>query len=174
MIYNIPCPIVVSKLKRHDEIKHMLLQLLEQMPSSNIKTARDNITKTDWHLHDALKETYLNFVKPILTDHIYREFEQFNVPALKIENFWFQQYENSDTHDWHIHGGSHWSNVYFLELPDNKLKTQIVNFNNNQLIDYEAIEGDVVSFPAMLYHRSPINDTRFRKSVIAFNMEYCQ
>jgi hypothetical protein len=175
MIYNTTCPVVVSRLKDHDQIKDQLLKLIDQMPGQAIKNddgLDDVISKTDWNLSEDSRELYLEFVRPLLVDHIFQEFKKFDVRGIDFGNFWFQQYNHLDTHDWHIHGKCHWTNVYFLELPNSDLKTEIQNFNNSGLIEYEAVEGDVISFPAMLYHRSPVNNTNLRKTIISFNTNY--
>ena len=54
------------------------------------------------------------------------------------------------------------SNVYYLECPDSYV-TEFKDFN------IECKEGDILSFPAFLPHRSPIIDKEERKTVIAFN-----
>jgi len=67
--------------------------------------------------------------------------------------------------------GSEWwtipkslSNVYFVELPSKSLGTEILNHGKLDLN-----EGDLLTFPAYLYHRSPVNVTEERKTIISFN-----
>jgi hypothetical protein len=175
MMYNINCPVIVSRLVQHDQVKEQLLTLIDEMPTSCIDHDNgldDVISKTDWNLDDTVREKYLDLVKPILISHTVDEFKKFNSTGIAFGNFWFQQYNHLDTHDWHIHGKCHWTNVYFLELPDKNLKTQIQNFDRSSLINYQATEGDVVSFPSFLYHKSPVNNTLFRKTIISFNTNY--
>jgi ectoine hydroxylase-related dioxygenase (phytanoyl-CoA dioxygenase family) len=84
-----------------------------------------------------------------------------------IDNMWFQQYKKNDKHSWHTHGLSNFSNVYFVELPLKSLATEILNVNNLNLK-----EGDLLTFPSHLYHRSPINKTNKRKTIISFNCDF--
>ena len=164
-----------NKKKEHTKIKDQVLTLIANMPVSEIKNDNgldDVISKTDWKLEDDVREPYLKVVRPLLVSHIFQEFKQLNVKGIEFGNFWFQQYNQSDTHEWHIHGKCHWTNVYFLELPDVNLKTEIRNFNNSELIEYSASEGDVISFPSFLYHRSPVNNTAQQKTIISFNTNY--
>lgn len=175
MTYKIDCPIIVSKLLQHTQIKEQLLKLIEEMPTARIEHDNgldDVISKTDWNLDDSDREKYLDLVKPILISHTVSEFKKFNSKGMAFGNFWFQQYNHLDTHEWHVHGKCHWTNVYFLELPDEHLKTQIQNFDRSALVDYQASEGDIISFPSFLYHKSPVNTTAFRKTIISFNTNY--
>jgi hypothetical protein len=172
MIYNVNCPVVVSTLPQHSTVKKQLLELIDKLPESRTDDCYANISKTDWNIDETAEEEYLKIIKPILISHIAEEFEKFNSRGIAFGKFWFQQYGHLDTHSWHIHENCHWTNVYFLELPDQKLKTQIQNFNRTGLIDYSAKEGDIVSFPSFLHHKSPINNTTFRKTIISFNTNY--
>jgi hypothetical protein len=83
---------------------------------------------------------------------------------LKIQNYWFQQYYYNNYHDWHNHPQCHFSSVYYLELPKG---TPITEFKVSQEI--EAKEGDIITFPGYLFHRSPPNGLKKRKTVIVFN-----
>jgi len=88
----------------------------------------------------------------------------------EVHKLWYQRYEKKDFHDFHNHAGCHFANCYFLELPDNKYKTQI--FDRTSEIQYNAKEGDVITFPAYLAHRSPINESQDIKTIIAWNSSY--
>ena len=77
-----------------------------------------------------------------------------------------------NTHKWHVHGRAHWSNVYFVELPNRDMKTQIFDIRKEKLIEYDVKEGDIISFPAMLCHSSPPNLSDERKTIIAFNTSF--
>ena len=43
---------------------------------------------------------------------------------LIVQNIWYQQYNSNDEHDWHTHTGSHYTNIYFVELPDKDMVEQ--------------------------------------------------
>ena len=60
-----------------------------------------------------------------------------------IHNTWFQQYLKSDSHDWHTHGETHFSNIYFVELPSKSLATEI--FKHKKL---KLKSGDLLTFPS--------------------------
>ena len=90
-------------------------------------------------------------------------FKNYNSLGIRFGNLWFQQYESYNKHDWHIHGLCHFTNVYFLELEDPEIKTEIKDLYGT-VINYSAKEGDILSFPSFLYHRSPTNNSKKRKT----------
>ena len=91
------------------------------------------------------------------------------VENLYISNAWFQQYRKNDTHDWHSHFGCLIHCVYFLELPDPKYATQIQTYDG-KVIKPKVKEGDLLFLLTPNRHRSPINKSGKRKTIIAFNM----
>ena len=85
----------------------------------------------------------------------------------KIDNIWFQQYNKLSSHSWHTHEFAHFTNVYFVELPTKSLATEILDIKKLDLN-----EGDLLTFPAYIYHRSPINLGNKRKTIISFNCNF--
>ena len=166
------CPILITKIPNHAHLKSEVLDMIARCSNVlSLKNNNDSISKTDWVPEENNQSEYLDLVKPIIVDAVSANFKKFNSNGIMFGNFWFQQYQENDTHDWHIHKFCHWANVYFVELPDQRVKTQIQNFDRSGLIDYDAEEGDIVSFPSFLYHRSP-KIAKGRKTVISFNTNY--
>ena len=83
---------------------------------------------------------------------------------------WYHQYAKNSVHNWHIHG-ENYTGVYYLELPDDTPKTELID-QYDKKITVEANEGDVVIFPSFIIHRGPkvLNDSR--KTIISFNLEF--
>ena len=137
--FKINTPVIVSKFKLHDSIKHKTLSLIDNFTDDqeNIFDNNDAITKTDWNSNEDVEKDYQSYNK----------------------------------HDWHIHGLCHFTNVYFLELEDPEIKTEIKDLYGT-VINYSAKEGDILSFPSFLYHRSPTNNSKKRKTVISFNINF--
>lgn len=173
---TVEIPIVVTKVKDHSLIKPQLLQYIEEMPQNSITldvNGVDSISKTDWNLKDGVdNRRYLDFIKPIIINSLHESFRSFRIQGLTFEDFWFQQYYQSDCHGMHVHSGCHWSNVYFVELPNSNVKTDILHIGNMKPIEYEVSEGDIISFPSMLYHGSPPNPSNQRKTIISFNSNF--
>jgi len=169
-------PVIISRVNDHENIKPVVLKYIDEIPNSSIRpdqNTSDNISKTDWNLPKDTEKKYLDFVKPILVDTLTESFRKYKITGLAFTNFWFQQYYKSDLHDWHVHSSCHFSSVYFLELPyPNEMKTELLKIGNKELIEYDIREGDIITFPSMLYHRSPPNHTGKRKSIISFNLNF--
>ena len=111
-----------------------------------------------------VKKIESEIIKMNVAEHKFYKADDWN-----ISNGWFQQYEKDSYHQWHNHEGANFTNVYFLELPDSKFKTKIKV--GDEIIEYEAEEGDLISFPAYLLHTSEKNGDG-RKTVIAFNSNF--
>lgn len=162
-------PIIISKFLNHTLLKEKTLQLIEEFSDTSqvISNSADQISKTDWNTPDDEKK-YQTFIKPHLIQHTADLFKNYNAQGIRFGNIWFQQYNQDDTHDWHIHGLCHFTNVYFLELPCSTMKTEIKDFYGN-LINYEIEEGDIITFPSFFYHKSSKNISQ-RKTIISFNI----
>lgn len=163
-------PIIVSSFSKHREIKSNLLHLIEKESFDGNSNENDQISATDFFVKDNMKYEYYQFIKPLIAEHMTEVFRGFEVQGFAIGNMWAQQYNLNDTHHWHIHGSCHFTNVYLIELPNNELTTEIRSLDGNSLLEYTAVEGDIITFPSYLYHRSPKNTTEQRKTVISFNM----
>jgi hypothetical protein len=164
------CPIFISKLSNHIEIKNKLLSLISDSPTQTINNNSDNIEKTDFYIDN--DRDYKQFLLPYLTVHMKEVFRPLNISGFEFGNMWFQQYIQDNTHDWHIHGKCHWTNVYFVELIDPLEKTQVSNIYNKEQINYNIEEGSILTFPSFLYHKSPSIQSGNRKTIVSFNLNF--
>lgn len=155
-------------LTTHKKIKNNLLNLIDKIPMSCIKSSGEHISKTDWNLSEEFKREYLNIFYDNIKTLMNRICKRLNTNKWQIHNTWFQQYEINDWHDWHNHERTNFSAVYYLELPNEQLNTKF--FNNKEV---KVSEGDVLFFPGFLLHRSPINKYS-RKTIIAFNCSFTE
>jgi hypothetical protein len=155
----------------HNKHKQNLLNLIDSIPnlSSNIELG-EQVSKSDWYLNSSYPRKYWDYFFNILApwfDHMENKYGH-KISKMQIANYWFQQYLDSDYHGWHTHPNSNFSNVYFLELPETNMTTE---FKDHKPISVK--EGDIITFPAYLLHRSPINSSGKRKTVIVFNSNMC-
>lgn len=169
-------PLLITKMPGHRNFKDHLLDLIDQMPnvsidSTNCTAANDHITKSDWNLPEEFPRAYLDFIKPRIIEVMTESLRPFKFNGIAFTKFWFQQYVNGDLHDWHVHSSCHWTNVYYIELPDKNFKTEIQNWNRTKLIDFDIEEGDMIMFPSYLYHRSPRYHSTQRKTIMSFNLD---
>jgi len=166
----------VFQMKEHKEIKNRLLDLIKITDQHTIrpdKTCNDFISKTDWKFSKVPERLYAMEFSKILEPYITKMLLELSMDEATIHNMWFQSYYNKDAHDWHIHEGTHWTNVYFLELPDTKFKTELYDSFNKRIINnIEVKEGTLLSFPANILHRSPKNTSNKVKTIISFNTTF--
>lgn len=160
--------IFTTCIKEHKKNKKKFLKLINDTPNSPVKEGEDIIQKNDFYLsNDENKKYRIDFLKII---EPYLKVMSFKLRSDKciVHNIWFQQYLKKNTHNWHNHPGCQFSNIYYLELPSNEVETEFLDPDKKILIK----EGDILTFPSYLYHRSPINLTNKRKTVIVFNSSF--
>jgi hypothetical protein len=158
--------IFINKINNFKEINKKLLDLIDKIPNNPLIENGDNIIHTDYNLPINFKREYLNYFFEIIKPYIEKISINLKSKKIKISHTWFQQYEKNNTHGWHTHPQAHFTNVYFVELPSNSIATEILGQDNLDLN-----EGDLLTFPAYYYHRSPINLTNERKTIISFNSD---
>ena len=174
---EIKVPIIVENFDRHFEIKDEILNLLDKEKSHYFRNEFDSISKTDWYIENNFKKEYWNFIfhnlkkniENVCLNILHFPIDTFEHPEF-IKNYWFQQYKNGDIHNWHRHFGCSFNVVYFVELPEKNLSTEFKSPISEKIHTIEAKEGDILFFPSFLIHRSPLNKTNKRKTVVAFNL----
>ena len=164
---------IKSKVNEHKNIKKHLLKLIADYKVSKNVDDYKNISKInyapDTSLQELADDNYLTYLWPYVKDKISEVAKFLKAQNLYITNAWFQQYRKNDIHDWHSHFGCLLHCVYFLELPDPKYATQIQTYDG-KVIQPKVKEGDLLFLLTPNRHRSPINKSSKRKTIIAFNM----
>ena len=161
----------LHKLKNHFDIKDRLLEAIEKSDKSTFNDGKDLITYTDYY-NEILLEKKLYFPIFHLNANDYYDVlvKNYCIKEFNIRNGWFQQYFKQDTHEWHYHGGSNLSFVYFVELKNAKESTEFYDLENKKVFQCDVKEGDIITFPAYIPHRSPIIKTTNRKTIISCNI----
>ena len=62
--------------------------------------------------------------------------------------------------------------MFYIDLPYNEVATQLYDPINKTIIKPKVKEGDLLTFPANILHRSPKNITDKIKTIISFNTSY--
>ena len=180
--------ILVNRVANHRVHQKILLRELEGLKETEDTRLPHNLTgndastqsidtvHSDFHLPKDMPRLYLDyFYSDVIADtmtaigtslglNIQVDFDW------DIHNTWFQQYYEHGEHYWHSHPLCNFTNVYFLELPDTVYRTEILD-RHGEPIDYNAVEGDVLTFPGWMRHRSsPLG--KGRKTVISFNSSF--
>lgn len=158
---------LVNKIKEHKKYKDKLLKLIDKMPNKSL----DTVSKTDWELQEDNKN-YRSLFYKIIHPYLLNMMDFLKAKTSIIHNVWFQQYEKNSKHGWHVHPGSNYTNVYYLELPNKNKKTCILDIASNKYIDIDVEEGDLITFPAYLHHGSPMIENGKRKTIISFNSSF--
>jgi hypothetical protein len=158
--------IIITKTKNFTEINSKLLSLINKIPNNSLIEYQDNITHTDYNLPKNFKREYLEYFLEFIKPYMLEISIKLHAKKIEVANAWFQQYTKNSLHHWHTHPRCHFTNIYFVELPLKSLGTEILNHNN---LDLNI--GDLLTFPAYYFHRSPINLSEERKTIISFNTD---
>lgn len=153
----------------HTHLKDLLITSIINTVSLDHISSTENHT-TDYHISKDIEREYALLVMPVIINHM-RFFEQaYEFNGIELHALWFQQYKCGGFHDWHVHPYCHFTNVYYVKLPDGNLKTQVKDpFNKNNIVEIEIQEGDILTFPSFFLHRAPVVTNNDDKIVIAFN-----
>ena len=160
----------------HDMIKNRLLKLINETPyQETITDDRDpstkwgsHISRCDWNHNDKLDRLWYNLFYPNFDLSVKKVMKESNYDApLDVEDVWFQQYFDNDSHGWHVHR-SQFTGVYYLEFPRGSAQTEIVSPFSNKKKKINVKEGDIIIFPSLWIHRATHNKNK-RKTIISFN-----
>jgi uncharacterized RmlC-like cupin family protein len=173
--HSLKCPFIIGRFEQHNELKDKILTAINnQKEFDHLYEEHDavDITRCDWHTSrfDPTREWVQILMDP-LANHLQKVTEKLGYVEFKIQELWFQQYAQTSTHGWHVHG-SNWTNVYYLELPEDCPRTQYyIPFDQTTLEEFGVREGDILTFPSFVVHRAPINNSSNRKTIISWNMD---
>ena len=180
--------IFINSIEGHEEHKQSLLSKIDVLKEEHELLVKG--VHTDWNLSYGLLLKSQDIDLTIKREYL-DEFYSLIDPAMEsmakslgllsgeyqsdyrwgVTNAWFNQYsEEGAEHGWHNHPGFHFTNCYYLELPDAEYKTDVVGLDG-KIIEFTVKEGDVMTCPAWMKHRSKPNGPK-RKTIIAFNTNY--
>lgn len=163
---------IITKIKEHKKIKKELLSLIKNVKKTKlVENSIVKVSHSDWQLPRNLDRKYLTFFYDIVTPYMNDMAKLLNCKTWNIINGWFQDYKKNDFHNWHVHRDCNYTNVYYLNLNNKKDKTQIYNIIDKDIIDIHIEEGDLITFPASLIHRSNKLHSK-NKTIISFNSNF--
>ena len=177
--------IIVNPVQDHLKHKKILLKMISNFIHFNdTSVTRDKANlgdddkvykplQSDFFLPSKLKRPYLEyFCSDVIMPTVESVGKSLRLEPFdfKIHGLWFQQYSESGEHSWHNHPTCQFTNVYYLEMPEDEYKTEVVGLDG-ELIEYTAKEGDLLTIHSWMMHRSKPNGTK-RKTIIAFNSSY--
>ena len=180
--------IIINKVENHEKHKASLLSkidILKEVPGLPFWDIQGQETPvmpgvySDWsatpHIEREYLEEFYDLIDPVMEN--IAESLGFLAPKYLIRDYrmgitkiWFNQYSEGGEHDWHNHPGCQFTNCYYLELPDVEYATEVIGADG-KLCKIHATEGDVMTCPAWMKHRSKPNGPE-RKTIIAWNSNY--
>jgi hypothetical protein len=161
-------PFFIKDIKEHDSLKGEIISAIEGMGAFSYINNDQKISSTDWHLVSNYPRPYYALVKPILQGICMDISKKMGYEEeLTVRNYWYQKYNQGDSHKWHMHLGANFSSVYYLNLPEGSSKTTFKILDKEFSIDVK--EGQILSFPGIATHCSKPNESKEPKIVIAFN-----
>lgn len=169
IVQEIKCPFIKIKVKNHKKYKAKLLKLIKKTINQKLEYPYSVVSKSDWYVEDNSKKLYLTTFAEMLKPEYNQIFDYFSSNKIDMQNVWFHIYEKNDVYAWHTHPRCNFTNIYFLDLPNKKDKTLIKDMYGKEY-NFDVEEGDLITFPAFVVHKSPKTTTN--KTVIVFNSSY--
>ena len=147
-----------SKIKNHFTIRDKILSEIDKCDDDNLNAVdsyhTDSISKLDWDKSSDTERPWVKIFLPEFCEDVKEIVSSMCYNRINIKQMWYQQYLEGDTHGWHIHG-QHYTGVYYLEFPDGCSKTEVCSPYNFKTKQIDAVEGDLIVFPACLLYTSP-------------------
>tara|TARA_R110000744_G_scaffold130215_3_gene237850 strand:+ start:14 stop:541 length:528 start_codon:yes stop_codon:yes gene_type:complete len=159
---QLPIQCVKTKFEDFEFIKPFILNLL----TAPDPDPHDTLSEVDWNQSQDFNRPWVKYLIPHLSYNLTKLAKSLNYSNIQITNIWYQRYESTDFHSWHTHS-NHYTGVFYIEKPKSTPPTQL-SFGND-IIDLEASEGDIIIFPSLVVHRSPVNTSNEIKTIISFN-----
>ena len=156
----------INKFKEHNLVKDKVLDLIK----NSVGESSGDITRTDWYIGKGIQKEYFRFLLPYIGQYIEDVVRELGHKECQIETYWFQQYEHNSEHPWHTHPLCGWSNVYYVEFPEDGPPIEIKMPFSEEIIIPKLEEGDILTFPSNFFHRSPINNSMKRKTVVTYDL----
>lgn len=168
-------PIVLTRLREHENIKDELMFHINNQDANRIysDSHKDlDITRCDWNIDREVPRQWLEILRPHLTIELDSIYKELGYSKYDVKNIWFQQYATNGVHGWHVHVDCQWTNVYYVDMPDDCPQTEIINpYNQKEIIKVDVKEGDILTFPSFVIHRAPVNKSNKTKTIISFNSD---
>lgn len=155
-----------GRMPNHEAIKDNLINAIKKSQGESYEDENQRIIFTDYSFSNTPR-SWIDIFYPNIQPYLFEMASFLKCNKYMINQIWFQIYNKGDYHGWHTHIGCNFTNVYFLQLPNKTMKTQLYN---NETIDLN--EGDILTIPSYLLHRSIENSFDEQKIIISFNTNF--
>ena len=161
----------LKRFKHHDALKSIILDNINSDPAVSVEDDEMSISNYDWESRQDDTRPWVKIIQPYLQEHFNQCARSEDCECAYIHDLWFQQYIKSDTHPWHVHSAN-FTGVYYLQFPEGSSTTQVID-HSKKTFDIDAKEGDIIVFPSFFIHRSPPIEHDVVKTIISFNIDFC-
>ena len=160
----------IYRVPNFSEHKQNLINLIYKIPQNPMNVPGDKIFHQDYGLPKTMKREYAEYFQEyILNGFAPKICQFFGSKGIEVTNLWFQIYKKGDYHDFHTHPNTNLTNVFYINLPNTEIKTELC-LPKDEKFSIDVNEGDILTFPGYYAHRSPVNIFKEDKIIISFNM----
>jgi hypothetical protein len=175
-IQNVTSAISIKKFNNFEIIKSNLTTLITEEKNfkkeQNVINEIINVSRSDYHNALDFERKWIQYIFEDLKNNILFLCNSLGFYGFRFNGIWFQQYNSNSYHGWHLHQGSNYSGVFYIELPTESPKTEFLDTLTNKKFFLEMHEGDIAIFPAYLPHRSGKNESNKTKTIVSFNLDF--
>lgn len=155
--------ILKFKIDDHNQFKKKILEECKKSKFYSISNDINQKIKTTDFSENQGENRYPYFLKNILLPFSKQILKAYDSKKMGVINMWFQEYIPGNFHDWHTHGSSNLSGIYYINLPHKDMTTQF------KILNVNIEEGNMIIFPSHLLHKSPMFKEG-TKTIISFNI----
>ena len=139
--------LVLQEIKEHKEFKSFMLNYI----LNNNFNSLNNVSITDWTDAKNPDREYVIEISKFLKTYLANVSRKLKALEIQVSNIWFQRYLKHSDHVWHYHPKSNWTAVYYVELPEEKVKTQLYDLSKDEIIDDIKLKEKTIFFLQIFY-----------------------
>ena len=95
-----------TRVEKHEEVKRVILNYIEDAPFLAKNSYIDNISKFDWPDGGDSERPWVKYFLPHFEKVVNELCECIGVSRIRsLDAIWYQQYVENSSHGWHIHDG---------------------------------------------------------------------
>lgn len=140
-------------------------------PLLGLEDGFDQITQTDWFFE--CERPWVDEILKIITPNLRLLAKEVNCARFDVTKSWIQRYWKDSYHEFHVHPGTMFNLIYYIELPDDAPVTEFRMGPKGKETTFtpDVAQGDIILAPSYLYHRSPRNQADSQKTVFVANVD---
>jgi hypothetical protein len=158
---------VIAEYEHHDKIKNEIMTMIDESEYQTRPTGIQTDFFVNHSIHKPWAQKFFEHAMPYLS----QTYKELGYTEISINGIWFQRYSKMIGHNWHTHGKTNFSTVYYLDVPENSAATAVKEPFDQESIVYEGSEGTFSIFPAYAIHCATPNMSDQERTVIAFNVD---